>query len=150
MEKNLAVRYAEAVDQIDSHRQTIAALNEKIVGMDNTLADYDVLQAKVTELETAAASIAAMHEAAMIEASAKAEATETEKAAIAAELEAAKGKLAMSPAHIDIAGRPALKDEAEGGEAITTAQHWENYAKLSDPLTKAAYFKANRTEMEKK
>jgi hypothetical protein len=150
MEKNLAVRYAEAVDTIDAHRQTIAALNEKIAGLESVLADNELLQSKVTQLESDAINVAALHDAAMAEITGKLTAIETEKTAIAEELETVKGRLAMSPAHIDLGGRAALKDEAEGGETITTAQHWENYAKMQDPAAKAAYFKANRNEMEKK
>ena len=150
MEKSLAIRYAEAVDQIDAHRQTISTLNEKIVGLESVLADNELLQAKVTELEAAIVSNSDSHTVAIADKVSQIEAIETEKAAIAAELETVKGKLAMSPAHIDVAGRGAIKDESEGGETLTRDDLWSNYAKLSDPAAKAAYFKAHRTEMEKK
>jgi hypothetical protein len=150
MEKNLSVRYAEAVDQIDSQRQVIAALNEKVVGLESVLADNELLQVKVAELEKAAVDVAALHDAAMTEAKAKVEALEAEKVAISAELETVRGKLAMSPAHIDVAGRPALKDEAEGRETLAYEQAQAEYAKITDPKARAEYRVAHATELRLK
>jgi len=150
MEKNLAVRYAEAVDQIDAHRQTIAALNEKIVGLESVLADNELLQAKVTELETKIVDATTLHDLAMADALTRVETITAENVAIAAELEAAKGKLAMSPAHIDVAGIPAIKDESEGRDTLTYEQASAEYAKITDPKARAEYRVAHAAELQLK
>jgi uncharacterized protein YigA (DUF484 family) len=150
MDKNLAVRYAEAVDSIDAHRQTIAALNEKIVGLESVLADNELLQAKVTELETKIVDVTSLHDLAMADALAKVEAITAEKVTLAAELESVKGKLAMSPAHIDVAGRAALKDEAEGRDTMSYEQAQAEYAKITDPKARAEFRAAHAAELQLK
>lgn len=105
MEKTLATRYSEAVDQIDAHRQTIAALNEKIVGLESVLADNELLQAKVAELESNAVAVAEANESLIAEKAARID-------ELSAQIESLQGKLALSPAYIDVAGTCAVNDVA--------------------------------------
>jgi len=150
MEKNLAVRYAEAVDQIDAHRQTIAALNEKIVEFESALSgaigqkddleeenkrlkeENEELKKKIKQLED------------------DADEKDEEVKSSAAKISELTGKLAMSPAHIDVAGRPALKDEAEGRDTMTYEQAQSEYSKITDPKARAEYRVAHAKELRLK
>ena len=67
MEKTLATRYAEAVDQIDAFRQTIAAANQRITELQALADSVPALNAKIAELETQAAADKKASDAAIAE-----------------------------------------------------------------------------------
>jgi hypothetical protein len=125
--KPLAIRYADAVDQIDAQRKSIDALSAQVAQLEVVTADNVALQAKVTELEASIVATGEAHNAAIVE---KATHIET----LTAEVTALKGQLALSPAHLDLsAGAKALKDgNLEGADAtwdVLLASNGGDYVK---------------------
>jgi hypothetical protein len=146
MEKTLATRYAEAVDQIDAFRQTVAAANQRITELQALADSVPQLNVEIADLKAQAVIDKEASDAVITE-----KVTRIDE--LSAEVEGLKGKLAMSPAHIDVGGTSPVDDvpgDKPENKVLTRDDHWQNYAKISEPEEKAAYFKAHRNEMEKK
>jgi septal ring factor EnvC (AmiA/AmiB activator) len=144
MEKTLATRYAEAVDQIDAFRQTVAAANQRIAELQSQVDGISALNERIDALLVEATANGAAHSAAIA-------AKDMEINELSAKVEELSGKLAMSPAHIDVGGTVPVDDvaESEKPQTLTRDEHWDKYAKMSDPVEKAKYYATNRKEMEK-
>jgi DNA repair ATPase RecN len=144
MERTLATRYAEAVDQIDAFRQTVAAANQRIAELQSQVDGIAALNDRIATLEADATTKAEAHTAAIAEKDAAIN-------ELSAKVEDLSGKLAMSPAHIDVGGTVPVDDvaESEKPQTLTRDEHWDKYAKMSDPVEKAKYYATNRKEMEK-
>ena len=133
--KPLAIRYADAVDQIDAQRKSIDALTAQVAQLEAVTADNVALQAKVVELEASIVATGEAHNAAIVE---KATHIET----LTAEVTALKGQLALSPAHLDLsAGTPAIKDQA--AESANDLPIKDQFAAIKNPVERTAFFKKN-------
>jgi methyl-accepting chemotaxis protein len=144
MDKTLATRYAEAVDQIDAFRQAVAASNQKIAELQAQVDGIAALNEHIANLEASAVAKAEEHSAALAE-------KDNNLNELSAKVEELSGKLAMSPAHIDVAGSEPVKDASEASDKPKTrSELWADYAKISDPKAKAQFFAQNRNIMENK
>jgi chromosome segregation ATPase len=144
MDKTLATRYAEAVDQIDAFRQAVAGANQKIAELQAQVDGIAALNEQIANLEASAIAKAEAHVAAIAE-------KEANINELSAKVEELSGKLAMSPAHIDVAGAEPVKDASENSDKPKTrGDLWADYAKISDPKEKAQFFAQNRNIMENK
>jgi uncharacterized coiled-coil protein SlyX len=143
MDKTLATRYAEAVDQIDAFRQTVAAANQRIVELQSQVDGIVALNERIASLESDATAKAEAHTAAIAEKDANIN-------ELSAKVEELSGKLAMSPAHIDVGGTVPVDDQPESQPVKTRSDLWADYAKIEDPKAKAQFFAQNRNIMEKK
>lgn len=134
MEKTLATRYAEAVDQIDAHRQSIAAANERIASLQVEADKVPALVAKITELEANAVEANTQHESALTEKA-------TRISELGAEVKDLTDKLALSPGHKDVsAGTSAVPSTpGEDSQNDIVAQ----FAAIKDPAEKTAFYKKN-------
>jgi chromosome segregation ATPase len=143
MDKTLATRYAEAVDQIDAFRQTVAAANQRIAELQSQVDGISALNERIETLLTQATADGLAHSAAIT-------AKDMEINELSAKVEELSGKLAMSPAHIDVGGTVAVNDQPESQPVKTRSDLWAEYAKIEDPKAKAQFFAQNRNIMESK
>jgi DNA repair exonuclease SbcCD ATPase subunit len=146
--KPVAIRYA---DEVEAHNLTktaltaaqsdvaarIKAMDEKDEEIKRLQDENEELKKKLQEYEDQDKEKDAKHA--------------DEVAQLSAKVGELTGKLALSPAHADVTpGVAPVPASTPASDSLTKAQHWDRYAKISDPIEKAKYFKANRIEMEKK
>jgi chromosome segregation ATPase len=144
MEKTLATRYSEAVDQIDAFRQTVAAANQRIAELQSQVDGIVALNERIALLESDATAKAEAHTAAIAEKDASIN-------ELSAKVEELSGKLAMSPAHIDVGGTSAVNDQSgESPEPMTYEQAQAAYAKIEDPKARAEFRAAHAAELRLK
>lgn len=127
--KTISDKYADEVEkntQLSEQLKTVQAEADKVPGLEQKVTD---LEAKVTELTEAAEQAKTDHEEAIAE---KDEIIQAKYGEIAT----LQGKLAASPAHIQVAGADPVTEQAGAGgegEFTSKADALKAYNKIEDP-----------------
>lgn len=117
--KPIAIRYA---DELEAHTVTRSQLSEAVKLADGLSAHIADLGSKIEAKDGEIAKLTA----AAVESDAKIVASAESIAALSAEVESLKGKLAMSPAHISVGGQAAVPDHS----GDSSASDWPAALKL--------------------
>lgn len=137
--KTLADKYADAVDQIAALSAQVASLSVEADKVSVLIGERD---AAVAERETAKADLAS----AIAQHTEAAQAKDARIVELEADLNAAQGKLALSPGHISIAGTDPVEDKGAGSDAGASDIEAQ-YLAIKDPAARTEFFRTHRDQL---